>query len=183
MRRILILILIFSGVVFSQEKKEVKEIESVKEANNQYELKINSLGLLVLRLDLSYEYLINRESSFGLGGLVSLGGNYRRNYSLTPYYRRYFSRNYAKGFFIEGFGMFRNYDIRETNGYDAWFSSTDTGVNGKDFALGVSVGGKFVSKSGFVTDIYFGLGQDLFGDNEDVTPLSARFGVSLGYRF
>ena len=79
--------------------------------------------------------------------------------------------------------MFRNYDIRETNGYDAWFSSTDTGVNGKDFALGVSVGGKFVSKSGFVTDIYFGLGQDLFGDNEDVTPLSARFGVSLGYRF
>ena len=51
-----------------------------------------------------------------------------------------------------------------------------------DFALGVSVGGKFISKRGFSTEIYLGLGRNLFQDHF-LTEIVTRGGISLGYRF
>ena len=50
-----------------------------------------------------------------------------------------------------------------------------------DFALGISVGGKFVTKRGFIAEIYLGIGRDLLG-NTDVEVVG-RGGISLGYRF
>jgi len=48
-------------------------------------------------------------------------------------------------------------------------------------AAGISVGGKFVTKRGFVTEIYLGIGRDLLG-NSDIEVVG-RGGVSIGYRF
>jgi hypothetical protein len=61
------------------------------------------LSLLAFEwLDVSYEYLINEESSFGVAGLVALNDsealNYYRKSSLTSFYRRYFSNQYARVF-------------------------------------------------------------------------------------
>ena len=49
------------------------------------------------------------------------------------------------------------------------------------FALGVSVGGKFVSKKGFSTELLLGVGRNLIKDSGyEGFP---RIGISLGYRF
>lgn len=51
-----------------------------------------------------------------------------------------------------------------------------------DFALGISVGAKFVSPRGFVVELYTGLGRNLLG-SEYAPEVVSRGGISLGYRF
>lgn len=153
------------------------------------EVKINAFNLIAFKyLDGSYERLIDEESSYGVGVLVNLGDDYDgidvlRDFSLTPYYRRYFSKGYAKGFFVEGFGMLNSSSSGEYIGYnevtqeDIYDETSYT-----DFALGVSIGGKFVSKKGFVAEVYGGIGRNLFNANNTVDVVG-RGGVSLGFRF
>lgn len=182
MKKITLLILLFVGTIsIAQEKEETHP----QDVNKKHEVKINGLGLLAFEwLDVSYEYLINNESSFGVGALISFNGdndidNYRK-FSLTPYYRRYFSSKFARGFFVEGFGMLHTY---ENNDIYFYGNSTKNSIENKtEFALGISVGGKFVSKSGFTTEIYLGLGRSLAGDNSSIEAVG-RGGISLGYRF
>jgi len=50
-----------------------------------------------------------------------------------------------------------------------------------DFALGVAVGGKFITESGFVFEIYGGVGRNLFNNNDYV--FVPRFGATFGKRF
>lgn len=168
---------------------QVKEEKAQQDINKKHEIKINALGLLVFEwLDVSYEYLINEESSFGTGLLIGVNNDYDldryRKFSLTPFYRRYFSNKFARGFFVEGFGMLHSY---ENNYYDYYDYNGDYIANRNDdtkteFAVGISVGGKFVSKKGFTTEIYLGLGRNLGGNNSSLEAVG-RGGISLGYRF
>ena len=51
-------------------------------------------------------------------------------------------------------------------------------------AVGISVGGKFVSSKGFVFEIYGGIGRNIYQSNKDfATELVPRVGASLGYRW
>lgn len=192
MRKITLLVLIFvTTLSVAQEEKEEKYPQDV---DKKHELKINVTNLLIYEwFDVSYEYLINEESSFGASALLSLDSdnyflwdNYQRKFSLTTYYRRYFSQKFARGFFVEGFGMLHTFERRDSN-YDD-YNNNYTYTNETGFSLGISVGGKFVSKSGFTTEIYMGLGR-ILGNNTDTindrASLEAvtRGGVSLGYRF
>lgn len=165
----MLLILFIPVISLAQENSDLQE------ENKKHEVKINGLALITSEwIDVSYEYLINSESSFGVGvqfGLDdsnSIGDTYR-TFSLTPYYRRYFSKGYAKGFYVEGFGMLNTND-------DDFLRTTTT-----HFALGISVGGKFVSKNGFTLDLFAGIGRNL-GDATNIEAVG-RVGVSLGYRF
>ena len=57
------------------------------------------------------------------------------------------------------------------------------------FALGISVGGKFVLKEGFTAEVLAGVGRNLIkGESQEdyntfQNEIIGRFGVSLGYRF
>lgn len=157
------------------------------DSQSKDELKINAFNLITFTyLDVSYERLLNEESSMGVSVLFNIGEDneildYFRNFSITPYYRQYFSKQYAEGFFVEGFGMLNA-------GEDYYYSFDDQGNESKsgetytDFALGISVGGKFVTKRGFIAEIYTGLGRNLLGD-ETAPEIVSRGGISLGYRF
>ncbi|MFT5941584.1 MAG: hypothetical protein ACI9AV_001426 [Sediminicola sp.] len=140
------------------------------------ELKLNTFNLIAFNfVDVSYENLLNKESSLGISILFNLREDndildYFRNFSITPYYRQYFSKQYAKGFFAEGFGMLNS---------GKRFDDSD---NYTDFALGISVGGKFVTQKGFVVEIYSGLGRNLLED-EFAPEVVTRGGISMGYRF
>ena len=96
--------LLVSGITLAQEKIAEEAPEFPQDINKKYEVKINGLSLLAFEwLDVSYEYLINEESSFGIAALITLNdseelNNYRKS-SLTTFYRRYFSIQYARGFF------------------------------------------------------------------------------------
>ncbi len=151
------------------------------------EFKINAFNLIAFTyMDLSYERLLHEEASLGVSVLFNVGNDneildYFRNFSITPYYRQYFSKQYAEGFFVEGFGMLNSGEDYYYS-FDDQGNETNSGETYTDFALGVSVGGKFVTKRGFIAEIYTGLGRNLLGD-ETAPEIVSRGGISLGYRF
>ena len=51
-------------------------------------------------------------------------------------------------------------------------------------AFGISVGGKFVTKKGFLFEIYGGVGRNIITSNNDVaSEFVPRLGATLGWRF
>ncbi|WP_231874454.1 hypothetical protein [Polaribacter atrinae] len=75
-----------------------------------------------------------------------------------------------------------NYDYYDY--YDMYgnYINSNNGDTKTEFAVGISVGGKFISKKGFTTEIYLGVGRNLGGDNDSLEAVG-RGGISLGYRF
>lgn len=153
------------------------------------EIKMNILNLIAFKyLDVSYERVIDEESSFGVAALINLGNDddifdYLREFSITPYYRRYFSKGYAKGFFVEGFGMINQSSDEFFSDFNEFGDSNGfTAEKYTDFAVGVSLGGKFISKRGFVAEVYGGIGRNLLNSN-NVVEVVGRGGISLGFRF
>ena len=172
MKKITLFILLFATTfAIAQEKEE----EFPQDIGKKHEIKINALTLLAAKwFDVSYEKLINEESSFGISATINTDKDIADlNYAITPFYRRYFSGKFARGFFVEGFGMLFS---AEDNGL---FNSTYEDVTG--LALGISVGGKFVSKQGFSTELLLGIGRNfLESENNEAV---GRVAISVGYRF
>jgi hypothetical protein len=185
------------SIQFTAQEKEVNT--DSKGIGKNYELKINAFNLIAFAaLDLSYERLINEDSSYGVAVFYNFSDYanadipFPKKFSITPYYRWFFSeKKYAQGFFIEGFGMLNtyqdisyNYDVYDNS--DSYYSTIERQTA---FALGISVGGKFVTKGGFTTEVLLGVGRNLIkGKSDDdydffENDILGRFGISLGYRF
>jgi len=158
----------------------------------QNELKINMSNLIGFKFfDVGYERILNEESTFGVNLLFNLDKNSDatsldeyRTFSITPYYRHFFSNKYAQGFFVEAFTMLHT--AKDYYNYDYYDPITDTYYSNNsdkytDFAVGISAGGKWVSKRGFVAEIYLGIGRDLLGNSND--EVVGRGGIAIGYRF
>ncbi|MCF6279286.1 MAG: DUF3575 domain-containing protein [Flavobacteriaceae bacterium] len=172
------ILLIASFTTFAQE------IEIENNIGNS-ELKVNMTNLIGLKfVDFTYERLINEESSFGVGVLVALDDELEdyRTFSLTPYYRHFFSNKYAQGFFVEAFTMIHS-GVDEFYEFDSISNPNGTYVDKKytDFAVGISTGYKVVSRRGFVAEIYAGIGRDLLNKSDFEVVL--RGGISIGKRF
>ena len=170
-------------VSFFYSNAQDTQIENTESRN---EVKINASNLIIFKwIDLGFERVINEESTYGANILFSLdndrdtGLEEYRTFSFTPYYRHFFSRKYARGFFVEGFGMLHS-------GTDEFYVGNGNNdeyreENFTDFAIGMSAGAKFINKRGFVAEFYFGLGRDLLGNSD--LEVVGRGGISLGYRF
>jgi hypothetical protein len=190
----LLVVLLFSIGIFSQEN----DFKYPQDENKKTELKISTTSLIALAaIDISYERLINKDTSYGVSLFIGTSDtsndiDYPRDFSLTPFYRWFFNeRTFARGFFVEGFGMLNS---RSDGYYDSFYDSSgnyiDNYVEGETnvrFALGVSVGGKFVLKSGFTAEVFLGIGRNILGDTSsnsyDDDDIVGRGGISLGYRF
>ena len=191
MKKITFLILLCIVTITTAQKN--KEIYP-QDLNKKHELKINVFNLVALSsVNASYERLINKDASFGFDIFYNTNNNFDddlRKYSLTSYYRWFFSEKFAtRGFFVEGFGMLNTQEAREYNSFtddQGNITSNSTIKERTDFALGISVGGKFVTKKNFVAEVFIGLGRNLFNIKPDDffdTSLVSRGGISLGYRF
>jgi len=185
MKKITLLAILFIGSlsIFAQENEM-----------NKNELKINMSNLIGFKFfDVGYERILNEESTFGVNLLFNLDNNSDttsldeyRTFSITPYYRHFFSSKYAQGFFVETFTMLHT--AKDDYYYDYYDPNTDTYYSGNnnsgkytDFAVGISAGGKWVSKRGFVAEIYLGIGRDLLGNSAN--EVVGRGGIAIGYRF
>lgn len=151
----------------------------------QNELKLNAVMLLVGAFEASYERNLNEESSLGISFFTpydteNLDADI--SYYISPYYRIFFGKKYAAGFFVEGFGMLnsikRDVIIADTNNH---FATEEQNVT--DFALGFGLGGKWVTKSGFVFELSGGVGRNLFKNDTNDSQIVGKFGFNLGYRF
>lgn len=179
------LLLISSFSIFAQD-----ETEEIQNPLGDNEVKINMLNLIAFKwLDVSYEHLINEEASFGVSVLANMdsdgndnGSDFYRTFSITPYYRHFFSSKYARGFFVEAFTMLHT-GKDDYFDYDSYNGNNSYNNEGKytDFAVGISIGAKYMTKRGFVAEFYLGLGRDLLGNSE--FEVVGRGGISIGRRF
>ena len=51
------------------------------------------------------------------------------------------------------------------------------------FALGIGVGGKWITKSGFVGELNLGLGRNIINVDDFIDDLVGEIGIGVGYRF
>jgi hypothetical protein len=168
---------------YSQEKEQVNFPKN--------EIKGNAFFLVAGALEGTYERLLNEESGVGVSLFVPYDNSIDVNFSLTPYYRFYFGKKPAAGFFVEGFGMLNSYSQKTyTHVYtslDPNYTSIEPDIvtknNTTDFALGFGLGAKWVTKRGFVFEINGGVGRNLLNSTDSDYQIVGRGGITLGYRF
>jgi Protein of unknown function (DUF3575) len=137
----------------------------------------------------SYERILNEESGVGVDLLLSNGKDINTTFSISPYYRFYFGRKPAAGFFFEGFGMYSSFKAREitsVNNGNYLFSNNYIETNVSDFAVGFGLGGKWITRKGVIFELSAGVGRNLLNDYtkyETGTRITGKGGLSIGYRF
>ncbi len=165
----LLVVLLFSFL-------SIKSQELNSAITDRNEIKLNTLSLILGRFSVSYEYLLNKKSSIGSSIIYS----FDNDFYISPYYRFFFGKEYASGFFLEGFGMFSSIE-------EAFFNQTnltnDT-KNVNNFGLGAGLGSKWFSNNGIIAEINLGLGLNLFDtSNRYHSEVIGKAGITFGYRF
>ncbi len=183
MKKILISCLFLSCIsVFAQQEEPVEF--------NKNEIKLNMLYFILGAVEVSYERNLNEYSSLGTSVLINTNDSefWDLNYAITPYYRLFFSKKPAQGFFLEGFGMLNSYKEYEYWSYyipeTGEYFYDETTNDATSFALGIAVGGKFILRDKFVAELSGGIGRNFINNSEfNSYTIVPRFSISLGYRF
>ncbi|NJB81804.1 DUF3575 domain-containing protein [Wenyingzhuangia aestuarii] len=151
---------------------------------NKNELKINVYFTAFGLFETTYERNLNRKSSLGITGLYSFSKKYDEdvNFQISPFYRRYFGKKYASGFFIEGFGTLGSIDGKQLTDVNGNITLNE-GPDVIDLSLGLSIGYKWVTKKGIIFEALFGMGGNLFNANKTDHNIINRRAISIGYRF
>ncbi len=177
------LLLCTSLVSYSQEEIDKPEKRDI----TQNELSLNAFNLVSFGIiEIAYERVIDENSTWAVEGFIHPNKEdyvdelYYKDISLTGKYKHFFSSTYARGFYVNGFGMISSGEY-ETNSYwqdGDYITETDDYT---DFAIGFGLGGKFVSSGGFLLDLNAGIGRNLLSENSPT--IVGQFMVNLGFRF
>ena len=142
------------------------------------EIKANILYTLLEVPEFTYERLLGPDG--GLGVSVGFGIDEDIGYRLgiVPYYRFYFGKEYASGFFLELNTILAS--VRE----EEFIVLSDTVEEETRFTagLGVAAGVKFLTRKNWVGEVYLGFGRYLSSDSA-LDLGYPRIGISLGKRF
>lgn len=183
-----LIFLLSVNMTFAQNKNQTVDVK-------KHEVKINGLLLAVsTSIDLSYEYVKNQSTGFGVSVLYNIRDKAfpMSRFAITPFYRVYFfsKKDYgANGLFVEGFAkmaMVKNdiyhYDNDAYKNRSVYVEENEvehkTGVN---TAIGISIGKKWVNKANWSLEIFAGMGATISSPN-NVDGLS-RIGINIGKRF
>ena len=179
-------------------EEQLQEEIIFRRDSTQSEVHLNVLNLLVFgALDVGYERLINDHASAGVeifskvfnkneGEDVDLSKVYAKDFSITGRFKYFLQEERtAWGYYAEAFGMFSNgtneKEVEIRDGTTGELKTIEADLEYTDIGLGVGVGGKWVAKQGFLIDVSFGIGRNLFDKNSpDVVLLPS---VNIGYRF
>ena len=164
-----------------------KNAEAMGQGGNN-EIKINLFFSVAGLPEIAYERLLEDNMGVGIAFFVNADRDNDYRFGLTPHYRLYFGQKKAAGFFIEGNAAFLGmksrrelYYVVPNMPYNTYPSSTlDRSVL---FGMGAAIGGKFLTRNGFLGEIYSGVGR-IF-DNKAYYHDSAypRVGITIGKRF
>lgn len=173
-------LLLASALVVNAQSIDTNATKSGRNGNN--EIKLNLAYTIAGIPEINYERILKDDMSVGLALMIGLEGDTDFKFGIIPNYRIYFGNKKANGFFIEGnaavFSV-ENYSYTIYNGTN----NTSIYYEGKtqtNFGLGAAAGAKFLTKNGFVGEIYLGAGR-LFGETDiDAYP---RAGITIGKRF
>jgi hypothetical protein len=147
------------------------------------EVRLNLIAPLSGAVEVNFERHLNKNSSLGISAFFVYDDTKEKdlNYYISPYYRYYFGKKYASGFFVEGFGMFTSIDGKKI--YSADQLTFTENKNVYDAALGAGLGWKLVTKKGLVFEANAGYGKLLFNSDKTEHGVVAKYGLSIGYRF
>jgi len=129
--------------------------------DKRHELKLNVAYLLTDAAEISYEYILNEESSVGISATYVLIPEAEFGWGITPYYRLFFGKKPAQGFFIEG-----QASIFDFEDFD-WICSDDLQSCSRfpnrytTGGVGLAIGAKFKTSKNIVLEIYAGGGRIL----------------------
>jgi len=145
------------------------------------ELKINGLSTIVGYLEVSYDYILNKESSIGISTGFSFDESVDYKFGIIPNYRFFFGDKPASGFFIEANTTIFSQEEQRSSVLGS--VSADNGKSYLGFGAGIAIGGKFISsKSGLVGELFIGGGRN-FTNKDKIDDGYPRIGVSVGKRF
>ncbi len=167
--------------LYSVNAQNTKTNEDPSERKN--EIKLNLIAPLSGAMEAGFERYLNRNSSLGISAFIVYDNTKEEdlNYFISPYYRYYFGKKYASGFFVEGFGMFTSIDGKKI--YAADNITFTEGKNVYDLALGAGLGWKLVTKKGIVFEANAAYGRLVFNADKTDHNQVIKLGLSIGYRF
>ncbi len=181
MKKLLLSTILFASILFAHAQE--KDAASVKTGglNGNNELKLNLAYTIGGFPEINYERILKDDMSVGLAVIIGLEQNSEYKFGIIPNYRIYFGGKKANGFFIEGntaviSSNYDSYYVYDPNTYKGNYVDLKTQTN---FGLGAAAGAKFLTKNGFVGEVYLGAGR-LFGANDNAYP---RAGITIGKRF
>lgn len=174
--------------VFAQQNKNneiQKRADSIGQGGKN-EIKLNLLNTVLGLAEVNYERIIADNQGLGLSVAVSVTDKAvyddYYNYTISPYYRVYFGKQKANGFFVEANASIVSADQSQYM-YDP---NNNTIIRLEDktytnFGLGVAAGFKFLTRNGIIGELFLGGGR-LLG-NDTFAGGYPRLGISLGKRF
>ena len=175
----LVIVLLWSCIAMNAQMDTTVNLNEKKN-----EIKLNAATLLFGTFEMTYERILNQKSALGISALTvySKDNNEDTNFTISPYYRRYFGKKYASGFFLEGFTMLNSTDGKRITDIDGNLTPNEE-PDVIDMSLGIGFGSKWVTKSGFIFEANLGWGKLLFNADKTDHDQVAKFGLSAGYRF
>lgn len=157
------------------------------------EVKINLPMALAGNIELSYDRILLEDLSLGVAASAAWEDSYPYKFAVMPYARWFFWKHRGQdefpgaGFFIEvNTGVFKCKYDKSNSSYDVatkTYNYSTTTEEGIGAGLGLGIGWKWISKSGFVGEIYTGAGRNFVSETNGDVPAYIRSGISLGYRF
>lgn len=144
-------------------------------------------------LNISYERLIAENMGIGVNGMFYFKDKkeyYDSGFSqISPFYRMYFGKKFASGFFVEGF-----VPITSTKEYYTVYYSDETSYSFKNeeekrttVGIGIGLGGKWVTRNNIVFEVSGGIAKRFGSDKNtyyyDNDNLTAKGMLGIGYRF
>lgn len=184
MKKIVCFCLISMCIGFAQDKKDNISFNEIKG-----NLLLAPAGII----ELTYENDFSEHQGFGLAAFLKFSDvDFHTKFSLTPYYRYYFGKKYAKGFFAESFVMYNQYKpndkyIFTNNDFFYTFQKKESEIE-SDLAFGLGMGSKWLIDDDFIVELNAGVGLNLFNEYSKSSTLFGekyvgRLGIILGYRF
>jgi len=183
---LMIICLHFSAFAQISKKNVVKKpkdsitTESKRIKVDKHELKIGVLKPIIYQtIEVTYEYIPFSKLGFGTSVLFNTDktNRFTEDFSITPFARFYFqdpNLQNGNGLFLEGFGKYISGRNRELNDIDVEYNST---------AVGLSVGYKWLFKSGLIIEPVLGFSQSITRSNTAAAVGNLRSDISIGYRF
>lgn len=139
-------------------------------------------------LNVSYERLLNKDSGIGINGVFILNSDDEGLRSqISPYYRMYFGKKYAAGFFVEGF-------VPITTSNDSWvnynyvtgnnmYYETKEEIN-TTVGIGVGFGGKWIARNNIIFEASMGIARRFGLDEQNNgSEITGKGMLGIGYRF
>lgn len=182
MKRLLLSFSLFFGLFSAQAQ------ETEKQRKNDV-LADPILLIAVPMANVSYERLLSENKGLGINAMIKLDPEDGRFSQFSAFYRMYFGKKYASGFFLEGFipvttesNDIYSYNYDDINGY--YYTSSVTKGNFTTAGIGFGVGGKWVMKNNLVIEASGGIARR-FGnrDKHYFDEVTGKIMGGIGYRF